>query len=324
VTPVRPAVDCSFVTTLPVQNRSRDEESLIGHPEDGHVGSTVPTEGQLTLKERAENFPVALRVLPSRFRTHLHAVYAFARTVDDLGDQASGDRTAQLGAFRADLARVWGDGAPDSPVLRALVPTVRARGLPAEPFDRLVQANLRDQEQHAYGTIADLRDYCALSADPVGRIVLGIFGAATPAAVTLSDRICTALQLVEHWQDVAEDRRAGRVYLPADDLAAFGVTPADLDAPTTPEAVRRLVAYESGRAGELLVAGEPLLARLRGWARLAVTGYLAGGLATLDALRRAGWRVLDGTPRPRRRDVLRHLVLLRLRPGRHVRAAVSR
>jgi squalene synthase HpnC len=277
----------------------------------------------LAAKQRAENFPVALRVLPARFRTHLSAVYAFARTVDDLGDEAAGDRTAQLRAFRADLARVW-DGAPETPVLRRLTRTVRACALPPEPFDNLVLANLRDQEQTAYATFGDLREYCALSADPVGRIVLGVFGVRDPAAEELSDSICTALQLVEHWQDVAEDSRAGRVYLPAADMAAFGVEPGDLVSPVSCYPVRRLVAFESARAADLLVAGAPLLPRLRGWARLAVSGYLAGGLAALDALRRAGWAVLEGTPRARRRDVLRHLLLLRLRPRRHVAAVAAR
>jgi squalene synthase HpnC len=283
--------------------------------------SRSPTEDLLTAQQRAENFPVALSVLPARVRTHLRAVYAFARTVDDLGDELAGDRTAALTTFRADLARIWAGREPDSPVLRDLAGTVRACQLPSDPFDRLVRANLRDQVQHSYATYADLRDYCALSADPVGRLVLGIFGVRDPAAQELSDHICTALQLIEHWQDVAEDRRAGRVYLPADDMAAYGVTDSDLDAATTPDPVRRLVAFEARRAGALLVAGEPLLGRLHGWARLAVTGYLAGGLAALDAIRRARFRVLEGPPRPRRADLLRHLAGLRLRPGAHVRAA---
>jgi squalene synthase HpnC len=244
-------------------------------------------------------------------------VYAFARTVDDLGDESAGDRTASLLEFRADLARVWAGGRPGAPVLRELVPTVRACDLPREPFDDLVRANLRDQERASYATYADLAAYCTLSADPVGRIVLGVFGVRSAGAAALSDRICTALQLVEHWQDVAEDRDAGRVYLPAEDIAAYG---ASLDGSVSGPALRRLVRYESGRAAELFVAGEPLLGQLRGWARLAVTGYLAGGLAALDALRRAGFAVLEGTPRARRRDVLKHAVLLRLRPGRHVRS----
>jgi len=142
--------------------------------------------------------------------------------------------------------------------------------------------------------------------------VLEIFGVATPERIELSDRICTALQLIEHWQDVAEDRRAGRIYLPLEDLDRYGVRPADLDAPTAGPAVRRLVAFEAARARELLDSGTPLLRALRGWARLAVTGYVAGGRAALDALRRSGWDVLAGSPRARKRDVLRHALRLRV------------
>jgi squalene synthase HpnC len=266
--------------------------------------STVTTED----KRRAENFPVALRVLPRRFREHLEAVYGFARTVDDLGDESAGDRLANLDAFAADLDVIWAGGTPSTPVLARLARTVRAGDLPAEPFRRLVQANRQDQRVTTYPTYADLRAYCALSADPVGRIVLGVFSVTTEARVVWSDAICTALQLVEHWQDVAEDRRAGRIYLPVEDMTRFGVTPADLDRTTTPDAVRKLLAFETDRAAELFRQGRPLIHELRGWARLAVGGFLAGGLATVDALRRADYDVLARTPRPRKIGVLRHLV----------------
>jgi squalene synthase HpnC len=289
-----------------------------------------PTQRMLGRKRRAENFPVALRLLPRKLRADLIAVYGFARAVDDLGDEALGDRTALLNAFRADLAAVWETGRPDHPVLRQLVPTVMARGLDREPFDRLVQANLLDQRVHRYATYTQLREYCTLSADPVGRIVLGIFGVSDPVATELSDRVCTALQLIEHWQDVAEDRRAGRVYLPQEDLTAFGVSEAELDAVPTggsargkaSPALRALMAFEITRAAELLDSGAPLIGLLHGWARLAIAGYIAGGRAALDALRRAnlggaGSSILAGPPRPRRRDVLRHLlVALQDRPTR--------
>jgi squalene synthase HpnC len=270
------------------------------------------TVGPVTLgdKQRAENFPVAMRVLPRRIREHLVAVYGFARVVDDLGDEAAGDRSAHLDAFAADLAKIWAGGEPQSPVLIRLAATVRACGLPAEPFQRLVEANHQDQRVATYPTFSDLQGYCRLSAEPVGRIVLGVFGAGTPARVAWSDRVCTALQLVEQWQDVAEDRRAGRIYLPAEDMSRFGVEPSDLDRTPTPPAVRRLLAFETDRAEEMLRAGRPLVGQLRGWARLAVAGYAAGGLATVDALRRAEFDVLTETPHPRRRDVLRHIIRL--------------
>ncbi len=271
----------------------------------------------LRRQQHAENFPVALRLLPRRLRTDLVAVYDVARVIDDLGDQAAGDRTALLTAFGRDLATIWDGGQPQHPVLRRLAPVVAARGLDREPFERLVQANLVDQRVHRYATYSQLRGYCTLSADPVGRIVLALFDVDAPSAIELSDRVCTALQLIEHWQDVAEDRRAGRVYLPWEDLAAFGVTETELDGAVASPALRRLMAFQITRAAELLDSGAPLVGLLRGWARLAVAGYVAGGRAALDALRRADGDVLVGPPRPRRRDVLRHLAHL-LRQARSV------
>jgi phytoene/squalene synthetase len=112
---------------------------------------------------------------------------------------------------------------------------------------------------------------------------------------------------VEHWQDVAEDRRAGRIYLPLEDLEAHGVAETDLDRTVATSAVRQLIAFETDRAADLLDSGAPLVASLHGWARLAVAGYVAGGRAAIDAMRRADYDVLSGTPRPRRRDVATHL-----------------
>lgn len=266
-------------------------------------------------KQQAENFPVALRILPRALRRDLSALYDVARVIDDLGDEFEGDRTAALLRFRADLSRAW-DSEPEERVLRALLPVIRERGLDKEPFDRLVRANLQDQKVTRYATQAELHEYCTLSADPVGRIVLRIFGAHSPEAERLSDLVCTALQLLEHCQDVAEDHRAGRIYLPQEAFARFGATEADLDAPRANLAVRQAVAAQVGEALDQLTKGAPLVRLLHGWARLAIAGYIAGGLATADALRRANWDVLSVTPRPRKRDVLRHLMKLLVRGGR--------
>jgi squalene synthase HpnC len=261
-------------------------------------------------QERDENFPVALRALPESLRGDLHAVYAFARTVDDLGDRAEGDRTALLTQLATDLDRIWQGGQPMNPVLRRLAPVVRRHSLPSEPFQRLVQANLVDQQVSTYATFDDLLGYCRLSADPVGRIVLGLLGRYDAATTVLSDRVCTALQLLEHWQDVGEDRRAGRVYLPLDDLAAFGVPLDHLDrAPASP-ALRRLIRYETERAACLLESGAPIVRALQGWGRLAVAGYVAGGRATVAALRRSGGDVMGQQVRPRRLDVAVELAAL--------------
>jgi squalene synthase HpnC len=232
-------------------------------------------------------------------------VYAAARLIDDVGDLSAGDRTAQLLALRADLARVWTGERPEHPVFTRLVPTVAACGLAEEPFQQLLEANLVDQRVTRYTTFDDLLGYCRLSADPVGRIVLGVFGQATPETAALSDRVCSALQVLEHCQDVAEDLAAGRIYLPQDDLAGCGVR-ADQLATGTPEA-RAAVLRVTDRAVTLLDEGEPLVGRLTGWARLAVAGYIAGGFATAKALRAASGDVWSAPVEPRRSDIVRSM-----------------
>ena len=254
-----------------------------------------------------ENFPVALRLLPARYRRHLLALYGYARHVDDLGDEplVSGlDRVAALDAVEAELRALYAGGDVRHPVLRALAPTVAECRLPMDPLLRLIEANRIDQQVTRYATFEQLVDYCTRSANPVGELVLHVFAQAEPATVALSDRICTALQLVEHLQDVAEDHRRGRVYLPAEDLARFGVTEADLAAGTASRQLRELIGFEAERARAWLDAGAPLVSALHGWARLAVSGYLAGGRATLDALAAAGHDPLPVTVRPGRRRIL--------------------
>jgi squalene synthase HpnC len=182
--------------------------------------------------------------------------------------------------------------------------------LPERPFQDLVDANLQDQRVSDYADYAAVRAYCALSADPVGRLVLALFDATTPRTVALSDDVCTALQLLEFWQDVAEDRRDGRVYLPQDTLALFGVDAGDLDSAATSPALRRALAYETDRAEALLKSGDELVGLLHGWGRIAVAGYVAGGRATVSALRRERFDVLAVTPRPSKRDTLGHALRL--------------
>lgn len=251
----------------------------------------------IATKSGLENFPVASRLLPAHWRAHLLAVYGFARLVDDVGDEAPGDRTALLDAIDSDLDRLVGSGRPHLAVMRALEPTVRECRLPLDPFHRLVEANRRDQTVHRYRTYAQLLDYCTLSANPVGHLVLGIFGAADAERVALSDRVCTALQLIEHWQDVAEDVGNDRVYLPAEDLRRFGVEEQDLREEHAGRRLRHLLAFEVARAQALLTTGAPLVGLLHGPARLAVAGFVAGGQAALDAIAAADFDVLPGPPR---------------------------
>lgn len=291
----------------------------------------------LRAAERAENFPVALRVLPARVRGHLRAIYDVVRTVDDVGDDPTAspaERLVRLDVLDVDLGRLWSGEPAVEPVVRRLAPTVAACALPHEPFERLVEANRRDQRVTEYATRAELLDYCALSAAPIGRLVLAVAAADDSSGrsrrlldeaevVSASDRVCTALQLLEHWADVAEDRRLGRVYLPAEDRGVFGVTENDLDAPVASAGLRRLVEHETAWATELADAGPALVGHLRGWARRAVAGYVAGGRAAADALRRTSGDVLGATPRTRRRDVARHLVTLMARSSRAARSSMA-
>jgi squalene synthase HpnC len=277
----------------------------------------LASDGRILRRQRrAENFPVAMRLLPRRQRADLVAIYDVARTIDDLGDEGPGEeRTARLEAFATDLDQIWQGAEPREPVLRALAPVVRRLEVEHALFDRLVRANLRDQQVTRYRTHADLLGYCELSAHPVGRLVLAVFGVRAAGAAELSDRVCAALQLIEHWQDVAEDYRAGRVYLPQDDLETFGVPEADLGRDSASPALRRLIIFETRRAADLLAGGAPLVGRTRGWARLAIAGYVAGGRATIDALRRADGDVLSRPVHGRRTDLLRHLTALLVRPN---------
>ena len=272
-----------------------------------HVRPAVTRAEDVAANASGENFPVALRVLPRARRRHLTALYCFARLTDDLGDearetgQADADlRLRLLDELAADVDLIYAGGTPQSPVMRAMADTVRECGVPAQPLLDLIQANRQDQRVARYRTFAELARYCELSADPVGRIVLYIFGAATPERIELSDHVCTALQLAEHWQDVAEDLGRGRIYLPAEDLERFGCTEADLAGPTAGPAVRELMRFEVDRASALLDDGAPLVGTLHGTARLAVAGYLAGGRAALAAIRGQHYDVLRGTPRGRK------------------------
>jgi squalene synthase HpnC len=262
---------------------------------------------RIDARAAGENFPVAPLLAPRFARPHLRAVYGFARLVDNLGDEAEGDRNALLDELEREL-----EGPPRTEVMRRLHTTIAERRLPLEPFRRLIEANRRDQVRTRYETWADVREYCTYSADPVGRLVLGIYGRADePDLVSMSDAVCTGLQLVNFVQDPPRDLALGRVYLPQEDLRRFGVVDEALAGPLTP-AIADLLHFEGERARGLLERGLPLRRELGGRPGLSVALYTRGGLAALDALERAGWDVFSGRPAPTRwtfaRLALRELV----------------
>ncbi|MFB6962310.1 squalene synthase HpnC [Streptomyces sp. NPDC056309] len=276
-------------------------------------------------KAAGENFPVAPFFLPRAWRVDLMAVYGFARLVDDIGDGdlAPGgadarllgvspgeaeDRLVLLDAFEADLRRVF-DGTPRHPLLRRLQPTVRRRSLTPEPFLGLIAANRQDQLVTRYETYDDLLAYCELSANPVGRLVLAVTGTSTPERIRRSDAVCTALQIVEHLQDVREDLGRDRIYLPAADMKRFHVQESDLAAPTAGASVRALVAYEAERARGLLNEGAPLVGSVHGRLKLLLAGFVAGGRAAVHAIAAAEYDVLPGPPKPGKTRLLREVGL---------------
>jgi len=259
----------------------------------------------------AENFPVALRLLPAAPREALARVYGYARFVDDVGDEARGDRLAMLDAIEADVRGLWSGRAGLAPVLAlsGLTGTLPQQGL----LD-LIEANRVDQKTDSYETFDDLIGYCMLSAAPVGRIVLAVAGVNSSLAIAQSDDVCNALQVLEHCQDVAEDARAGRVYLPARELRAAGVDGGELTAPVASPALRAVVRTQVDRAEALLAHGRPLVRSLRGWARIAVAGYVAGGLATVTAIRAADHDTLSSEVKPAKSATVKYA--LRLAVGR--------
>src|SRR5438874_11861450 len=206
-------------------------------------------------RARTENFPIASLLFPRPLRPHLRAIYGFCRLVDILGDEAEGDRLALLDECERQLDE------PEWPVMVALAPTIRAFDLPREPFVRLIEANRIDQRVSSYETWEDVKHYCRHSADPVGRMVLGLLRLGDDAElVAASDDVCTGLQLVNFLQDVPRDLELGRVYLPQEDIERFG-NPA-LDRPS--DELRDLLRFEAARAATLLRSGDVLRARIGG------------------------------------------------------------
>ena len=258
---------------------------------------------------RTENFPIASLLFPREYRPHLRAIYGFARLVDLLGDDWEGDRLAVLDELEHELDRCY-SGEPEWPVMQALEPTIRACSLPREPFWRLIECNRQDQRVSEYATWADLKGYCTYSADPVGRLVLGVIGRADDAElVAWSDDVCTGLQLVNFLAGrparpgARADLCAGRGSPP---LRRHGARPAE-------RALRRLLEFEAERARGLLASGEKLREAIGGRVGRAVGLFALGGLAALEALEGAGWDIFTQRPRPSRARLARAAVVALVR-----------
>lgn len=246
-----------------------------------------------------ENFPVASILVPARLRPAVVAIYRFARAADDLADEgdASPDaRVAALDGFDAALDRIERGEAALTPPFPALAFAIREHGLPLAPFHDLVSAFRQDVTVSRYANFEEVLAYCRHSANPVGRLLLALYRAQTPANLEASDAICTGLQLTNFWQDVAIDWQKDRVYLPQDDLRRFGVQETQIAEARVDDAWRALLRFEVARARGLLEAGRPLTRALPWRLGLELSAIISGGLRILDRIDAVGGDVFARRP----------------------------
>jgi squalene synthase HpnC len=246
-------------------------------------------------KSHYENFTVGSWLLPQKRRDHIYAIYAFCRFVDDLGDEHLGDRLRALDEWELDLLRCY-DGTPQHPYMVALQETIRDFDIPKEPFLKLIEANRMDQARTRYPTYKDLDHYCDHSANPVGHLVLYVFGYHDQERQRLSDYTCTALQLTNFLQDVVRDHAMGRIYIPLDDMERFGYSEDQLAQGLFTYQFRDLMEFEVQRARELFRRGWRLVESLNGRLKLDVALFSLGGTKVLEAIERQGYDVLSRRP----------------------------
>jgi len=252
-----------------------------------------------------ENFPVASFLLPRETREAVLAIYRFARAADDVadeGDASPAERLAALDRLERTLDAVAAGRTPAEPLFADLAAAIARHALPIAYFRDLLSAFRQDVTITRYATFAALRDYCRRSANPIGRLVLHLNGRATPPNDAHSDAICTALQLVNFWQDIARDWQKGRVYLPQEDLARFGVEEAQIGQSRCDGGWPELIAYETARTRALLESGRPLVRAMPWRAALEISGVLAGGHRILDRIDSARGDVFRHRPELGRRD----------------------
>lgn len=249
--------------------------------------------------EHYENFPVASVLLPAHLRAPVAAIYAFARGADDIadeGDWPAEQRLAQLATWRAELEQIAGGGESAQPVFQALKQAIDEHALPVAPFHALLDAFTQDVRQSRYASFDELLAYCRKSADPIGHLVLALFRAASAENLRVSDAICSALQLINHWQDVAIDFARGRLYLPQEDLTRFGVTETAIAAGRCDAAWQALLRFQVERARALMLAGAPLGERLPGRLGWEIRAIVAGGLRILDKIEAVEYDVFRRRP----------------------------
>lgn len=246
-----------------------------------------------------ENFPVASLLLPRRLRDPVAAIYAFARGADDLADEGHADpdtRLQRLRVWEERLDAATRGEACEHPVFAALGDSIRRFALPRHLFHDLLSAFRQDVVKTRYASFAELIEYCRHSANPVGRLLLHLYGRTDERSLGHSDAICSALQLINFWQDVAVDARKGRIYLPQEDLARFRVREEDILAGHATPQLQGLMRFEVERSRRLLQAGAPLGRLLPGRLGFNLRLTVLGGAAILEAIHKNGYDVLNKRP----------------------------
>lgn len=247
-----------------------------------------------------ENFPVASVLLPAHLRSAVEAIYAFARSADDLadeGNEAAEVRLAALKEYDYALDRIECRKTVQTPLFQHLANAIDEHRLPVQPLRDLLSAFTQDVTTTRYRTFSSLLEYCRRSANPVGVLMLHLYKSATPSNLSDSDAICSALQLTNFWQDVAIDWRKNRIYLPEEDLERFGVTVTHIADAKVDDAWRALMRYEIARTRALMLSGAPLALRLHGRIGWELRLVVQGGLRILDRIEAADYDVFRHRPR---------------------------
>jgi len=254
-----------------------------------------------------ENFPVASFLVPAKLRRPIEVIYRFARSADDIadeGDATPGERLAGLAAYRTELDRIAANTTPQTPLFVDLATVVAEHALPLQLFRDLLDAFAQDVVKKRYADYPELVDYCRRSANPVGRLVLHLFGRTGPEQLAQSDCICTALQLINFWQDVAVDWQKDRVYIPQTDLPQFAVSETDIAAGRCSANWTALMDFEIDRAEALMRRGAPLVHALPGRLGWEIRLTIQGGLRILERLRQVRGDVFRQRPQLGTRDWL--------------------
>ncbi len=294
--------------TLQPDNQARDNKALIEQgwaalPPSYRIPEVAPTLAEARdycrrlAESHYENFHVASWFLPKALRPHFHAIYAYCRISDDLGDEVgdTAQSLALLGQWSRELAACY-EGRARHPVFVALGETIRACSIPKEPFSDLLAAFRQDQTVTRYASMQDLLAYCRYSANPVGRLVLHACGETGEERFRLSDATCSALQLANFWQDVRKDYAMGRVYMPQDDMARFGVTDETIAGGIATPGFRELVRFEVDFARGLFEEGRALVGKVARDLALDLDLFTRGGLEILRAIERQDYDVLASRP----------------------------